>query len=309
MQIIRGTTEFELSERSAVAIGKFDGIHLGHQKLLARILEWKKEGFLAAVFTFDPAPEAFFGGHPMKELMTVEEKRLAFEKMGIDVLIEFPLNNETAATKPERFVTEYLTAGLRAGVIVAGTDLSFGARGQGDAKLLQSMAKDLGYRVELIDKVCLAGEEISSTLIREAVSRGDMEKVTALLGMPYQISGVVAHGKKLGRTMGMPTVNLLPDEDKLLPPRGVYYSYVRLEDRRCPAISNIGCKPTVSDTQIMGLETYLYDFDKTLYDKEITVELLHFKRPEMRFENVEALKKQMEKDLAEGKAFHKMNFS
>lgn len=309
MQIIQGTTGFELSERSAVAIGKFDGIHLGHQKLLGRILEWKKEGFLAAVFTFDPAPEAFFGGHPMKELMTVEEKRLAFEKMGIDVLIEFPLNKETAATKPERFVTEYLASRLRAGVIIAGTDLSFGAKGLGDARLLQSMAKDLDYRVELIDKVCLDGEEISSTLIREAVSKGDMEKVTALLGMPYQISGVVAHGRKLGRTMGMPTVNLLPDEDKLLPPNGVYYSYVWAEGEHYPAISNVGCKPTVSDTQVMGLETYLYDFDRPLYDKEITVELIHFKRPEMRFENVEMLKNQMQEDLSEGKVFHKMNFS
>lgn len=306
MQIIQGTTEFELSERSAVAIGKFDGIHLGHQKLLGRILELKKEGFLAVVFTFDPAPETFFSGQPMKELMTGEEKRIAFDQMGIDVLIEFPLNNETAATKPERFVTEYLTARLQTGVIVAGTDLSFGAGGLGDAKLLQSMAKDLGYRVELIDKVCLAGEEISSTLIRDAVSKGDMEKVTAFLGIPYRINGVVAHGRKIGRTMGMPTVNLLPDKDKLLPPKGVYYSYVWLEGARYPAISNVGCKPTVSDTQVMGLETYLYDFDEFLYDKEITVELLHFKRPEMRFENVEILKNQMQKDLAEGRAFHKM---
>lgn len=305
MQMIQGTTEFGLSGKSAVAIGKFDGIHLGHQKLLARILELKKDGLLAVVFTFDPAPESFFSGRAMRELMTVEEKRVAFEKMGIDVLIEFPLTKETASTKPERFVTEYLTDKLRAAVITAGTDLSFGEKGMGNAKLLQSMSEDCGYRLEIIEKVSIDGEEISSTLIREAVCAGNMEKVTAFLGTPYRISGRVIHGKQLGRTIGMPTVNLVPDEGKLMPQSGVYYSYVWLEDRRYPAISNVGRKPTVSDKNITGLETYLYDFDEDVYDKEITVELLHFKRPEMRFESVEMLKEQMQRDLSEGVDFHK----
>ncbi|MDE6748450.1 MAG: adenylyltransferase/cytidyltransferase family protein, partial [Lachnospiraceae bacterium] len=199
MQIIHGTTEFELPHKSAIAIGKFDGIHLGHKKLIANILEQKKNGCLAVVFTFDPSPEAFFSGKEAKELMTAPEKRAAFERMGIDVLIEFPLNEETAATQPERFVTEYLIEKLKASVIVAGTDISFGDKGAGNAELLRKMASCGGYFAQIIDKVTFEGNEISSTLIREAVSRGDMEKVAALLGTPYSINLSLIHNSPCRR--------------------------------------------------------------------------------------------------------------
>lgn len=305
MQIIKETTEFMLPGKSAVAIGKFDGIHLGHQKLLEKITEQKKNGLLAVVFTFSPAPEAFFSGKETKGLMSIEEKRAAFKKVGIDILIEFPLNKETAATEPERFVEEYLVGKLQAAFIAAGTDLSFGKKGAGDAALLKRMAESSGYRVELIEKVSVAGEEVSSTIVREAVEKGDMEKAQALLGVPYSIKGIVSHGRKLGRKMGMPTLNLLPAEEKLLPPNGVYYSRVLLAGKRYPGISNVGYKPTVSDTCVMGVETYLYAFDEDAYGREITVELLGFKRPEMKFEGTEALKEQVQRDIEEGAAFHK----
>ncbi len=305
MQIIKETTEFMLPGKSAVAIGKFDGIHLGHQKLLEKITEQKKNGLLAVVFTFSPAPEAFFSGKETKGLMSIEEKRAAFKKAGIDILIEFPLNKETAATEPERFVEEYLVGKLQAAFIAAGTDLSFGKKGAGDAALLKRMAESSGYRVELIEKVSVAGEEVSSTIVREAVEKGDMEKAQALLGVPYSINGIVSHGRKLGRKMGMPTLNLLPAEEKLLPPNGVYYSRVLLAGKRYPGISNVGYKPTVSDTCVMGVETYLYAFDEDAYGREITVELLGFKRPEMKFEGTEALKEQVQRDIEEGAAFHK----
>lgn len=304
MQIIKGTTEFELPHKSAIAIGKFDGIHLGHRKLIANILEQKKNGCLAVVFTFDPSPEVFFSGKAAKELMTAHEKRVAFDRMGIDVLIEFPLNKETAATHPERFVTEYLIGKLKASVIVAGTDISFGDKGEGNAELLCEMATSGGYFAQIIDKVTFEGNEISSTLIREAVSSGDMEKVTALLGTPYRINGTVICGRKLGRKLGMPTVNLQPANEKLLPPNGVYYSYAWIDGIRYPAISNVGCKPTVNDEPTVGVETYIYDFDKNVYGKEISVELLSFKRSEMKFGSTEALKEQMRKDIDEGIIFH-----
>ncbi len=237
--------------------------------------------------------------------MSIEEKRAAFKKAGIDILIEFPLNKETAATEPERFVEEYLVGKLKAAFIAAGTDLSFGKKGAGDAALLKRMAESSGYRVELIEKVSVAGEEVSSTIVREAVEKGDMEKAQALLGVPYSINGIVSHGRKLGRKMGMPTLNLLPAEEKLLPPNGVYYSRVLLAGKRYPGISNVGYKPTVSDTCVMGVETYLYAFDEDAYGREITVELLGFKRPEMKFEGTEALKEQVQRDIEEGAAFHK----
>lgn len=305
MQIIQETTEFVLPKKSAVAIGKFDGIHLGHQKLLEKITDQKKNGLLATVFTFSPAPEAFFTGKEVRGLMSIDEKRTAFAKAGIDVLVEFPLNRETAATKPERFVEEYLAGKLKAAFIAAGTDLSFGRKGAGNAALLERMAGEFAYTVEIIDKVSVEGEEVSSTLVREALGRGDMEKATKLLGTPYRISGVVSHGKKFGRTIGMPTVNLLPSEEKLLPPNGVYYSAVWLDQKRYPAISDIGCKPTVSDEQVIGVETYLYDFAADVYGREITVELLAFKRPEMKFTDAASLKAQMHEDVKEGESFHK----
>ena len=303
MQIIQGTTDFKLENRSAVAIGKFDGMHLGHQKLLNKVLEQKMKGLLSVIFTFDPAPEAFFRGKLLQGLMSKEEKRLTFDKFGIDVLIEFPMNEETAATEPENFVTQYLVEKLNAAVIVAGTDISFGNKGSGDAGLLKKMAEAHGYHAEIIDKVTFDGQEISSTLIRETVRRGDMESVTLLMGTPYQIRGVVSHGKQLGRELGMPTANLIPSEEKLLPPAGVYYSHAWIDGVRYNAISNIGCKPTVTDDNVMGVETYFYDFDESIYGKELIVELLKFKRPEMKFESVEALKAQVQRDISDGRAF------
>lgn len=303
MRIIQGTTDFRLENRSAVAIGKFDGMHLGHQKLINQVLEQKKNGLLSVIFTFDPSPEAFFTGKPLKGLMTKEEKRLTFEKLGIDVFIEFPMNKKTASTEPEHFVREYLVEKLNAAVIVAGTDISFGNKGAGDADLLKKMAGNHGYHAEIIDKVTFDGQEISSTLIREAVRRGDMENVTLLMGEPYQISGVVLHGKQLGRELGMPTANIIPSEEKLLPPAGVYYSYAWVDGVRYKSISNIGCKPTVTDDKVMGVETYFYDFNTAIYGKELIVELLAFKRPEMKFESVEDLKAQMQKDISDGLVF------
>ena len=302
MHIIENTTEFQLDRPGAVAIGKFDGIHLGHQKLIQKIIEQKAKGYLATVFTFDTSAAAFFGGEE-KELTTREEKRIVFEKMGVDVLIEFPLNRETAATVPVEFVQRYLVSQMQAAYICAGTDLSFGRRGAGNYELLQQYADSYGYQVELIDKVRMDGEEVSSTRVREAVRTGQMEAAARMLGTPYSVSGTVEHGRRLGRTIGMPTANLLPEQDKLLPPNGVYYSKVLMGGRIYSSITNIGCKPTVSENHIMGVETYLYDFAGDIYGKDITVQLLAFRRPEMKFDGVDSLKGQMQKDIAAGQIF------
>ena len=302
MHIIENTTEFQLDRPGAVAIGKFDGIHLGHQKLIQKIIEQKAKGYLATVFTFDTSAAAFFGGEE-KELTTREEKRIVFEKMGVDVLIEFPLNRKTAATEPVEFVQRYLVSQMQAAYICAGTDLSFGRRGAGNYELLQQYADSYGYQVELIDKVRMDGEEVSSTRVREAVRTGQMEAAARMLGTPYSVSGTVEHGRRLGRTIGMPTANLLPEQDKLLPPNGVYYSKVLMGGRIYSSITNIGCKPTVSENHIMGVETYLYDFAGDIYGKDITVQLLAFRRPEMKFDGVDSLKAQMQKDIAAGQIF------
>ncbi len=305
MQIIQDTTEFHLDAGSAVAIGKFDGIHRGHEVLLSRILEKKKQGLKVVVFTFHPSAAVYFGQAQGGELTTREEKRSCFEKLGVDILIEYPLNKETAATAPEEFVREILVEKMNTRFIAAGRDLSFGRGGKGDNSLLESMAGGLGFQVCIIDKVFHENREISSTYVREMVEKGDMQGARELLGRYYSFEGTVEQGNRLGRRLGMPTMNLYPRPEKLLPPWGVYYSRLHYEGGMYPGITNIGRKPTVNDTETVSVETYLYDFDKDMYGKDIVTELLQFKRPEQRFKDVVELKEQMERDIAQGRIFHK----
>ncbi len=312
MQIIHGTTDFQLNTDTAVAMGKFDGIHIGHRRLLESILAQKQSGLTTCIFTFDPAPSVLFGLSDGRELSTKEEKQILFEKMGIDILVEFPMTLETAAIPAEDFVREYLCGKLRARYIAAGQDVSFGNRGMGDAALLQRLKQELGYEAALIEKVCVEGEEVSSTRIRNLIEAGEMERAAVLLGAPYTVSGVVADGKKIGRTIGFPTLNLYPGEDKLMPCKGVYFSKVRVcrtgkdsaHAEEYAAISNVGCKPTVTRERIMGVETYLYDFDEEIYGQDIEVELLAFHRQERKFDSLDALRDQLKKDIIAGRHWH-----
>lgn len=304
MQIIEGRTVFQIEGKSAVAIGKFDGIHKGHLELLTHILEQKKRGLLAVVFTFYPSASAFFGNKEEKELTTLLEKRRIFETLGVDVLVEFPLNKETAGISAENFVTDILAGQMHAAYIAAGVDLSFGDKGRGNKELLQEMAGDFECQVEIIDKVMEGEREISSTYVREEVEHGRMEEASRLLGRSYSITGQVEAGKKLGRKLGMPTLNVYPGKEKLLPPDGVYYSITHCGGNTFESITNIGKKPTVNDTALISAETYLYHVSEDLYGKEIVTELLHFKRPEQKFSDIEQLKAQMERDLQEGEIYH-----
>lgn len=303
MEIIAGTSDFYLKVRTAAAIGKFDGIHIGHRRLLEEILRRKQDGLAACVFTFDPAPAVLFGGSDGRELTTREEKRALFERMGVDILIEFPMTIETAAMEPEVFAQEVLAERLQVEFLAAGSDLSFGNKGRGDAALLQRLGPELGFSVKIIDKVCLDGRQVSSTCVREQVEAGNMELVERLLGMPYMIAEEVVAGNRLGRTIGFPTVNVLPAKNKLLPPNGVYFSKVRCRGKLYRAISNVGYKPTVTKERVMGVESYLYDFDQEVYGEPIEVYLLAFRRPERQFENVEALRAQLKEDIAAGEVY------
>lgn len=304
MEIICNTTEFQIRERTAVAIGKFDGIHRGHQELLSHILEQKQRGLPAVVFTFYPSAAVFFGQSSAEEITTREEKRKLFEKIGVDILIEFPLNQETAATEPVEFVRRYLAGQMRTAYLAAGEDITFGRKGEGNRELLEHLSGTYGYRLKIIKKMREGSREISSTYVREEVEKGHMETVEKLLGRYYSFEGKVEEGRKLGRRLGMPTLNLYPPKEKLLPPKGVYYAVVCTEEGRYPGITNIGRKPTVNSTEAVSVETYLYDFEGDMYGKEIVTELLQFKRTEQKFADVSALKSQMEKDIEEGRIFH-----
>ena len=298
MQLIRETTEFQLHHNTAVALGKFDGVHTGHRVLLAELLKKKARGLQTCVFTFDPPPAVLFGFSDGRELSTREEKRRLFAQLGIDVLIEFPLTRQTADIPGEEFVRSYLSGRMQAKFIAAGEDLSFGRGGRGDAKLLRFLSGELGYEMCLIPKVCVDGEEVSSTRIRGLVEQGDMERAERMLGAPYLICGTVVKGNQIGRTLGFPTVNLLPPPDKLLPPCGVYASEVSCDGQTWQAISNVGYKPTVSREHVMGVESYLYDFDADIYGKEIEVALHSFHRQEKRFDSMDGLKAQLQCDIS-----------
>lgn len=310
MKIIQNQTTFALEQSSAVAIGKFDGVHIGHQKLIEQLLEQKKKGLQTVIFTFDPSPSEYFAklrGQDFLdgEITTQEEKRSLFEEFGIDVLVEFPLNENTAHIEPEVFVEQYLVNYLKAGFIVAGEDLSFGNKGRGNAALLRKMGKQFNFQISIVEKVCYEGQEISSTLIRDRIAKGQVDELQNLLGRPYSFEGVIQHGNHIGRTLGMPTVNLAFEKKKMIPPYGVYYSEVIWNQQIYQGISNIGNKPSISNHEETNLETYIYDFDQDLYHQKIKVNLLKYVREELRFQNLEDLKKQMEKDLEEGREYFK----
>ena len=299
--------EFHIDEPTVVAIGKFDGIHLGHVELIKHINNAKKElNCKSAIFTFDMSAAAFFAGKDIKEITTVSEKRVIFENLGIDYLIEFPLDNDTARIMPDDFIKDIMKGMMNMKYIVAGDDVSYGSKGAGDVALLKKMAGELDYRVEIIDKIKYNFKDISSTYVRDEIEQGHMDMVTKLLGHPYSFAGVVESGYKLGRKLGFPTMNLYPDEAKILPPMGVYYSEVYFEGASYPGLTNIGVRPTVSSEDHVSVETYLYDFDMDMYGKEIITRILDFKRPEKRFDSKEALKAQMEIDLNEGRKYHRI---
>ena len=307
LQIIQDLESFTIEGTGAIAIGKFDGIHVGHQALLEKILDKKQEGMRAVVFTFSPSPEEFFRGAELPVIDTLEEKRENFRKMGIDILIEYPLTKESASISPEDFMQIILWDKLHAGYVVSGSDLSFGDKGRGNAVMLSSFAKEHSFLYEVIDKVCVEAEdglqEVSSTAVRDAVVKGDMELVMKMLGRAYRIGGEVVHGKALGRTIQVPTVNIIPQKQKLLPPKGVYATVSYFDGRQILGVTNIGCKPTVSEEETIGVETHLFDFDEEIYGEYIVTWLLHYIRPEMKFDSLEDLVSQLNQDEIFGRAY------
>ena len=300
MQIITSLDEIKLSEPSAVAIGKFDGIHLGHRQLLGEIISKKQAGMKAVVFTFNPSPSVLFSKIKEKELTSAKEKRQLFENLGVDILVEFPLTYETAATSKETFVESILVNSLNVKIIAAGTDLSFGKNGEGNSAFLMEESKKYDFEVKIIDKISYKGEVISSTSVRKAIIDGDVKKAHFMLGSPYFVQGIVQKGNQIGRTIGFPTVNIVAEEEKLLPPNGVYKTEVIVDDRIFEAITNVGCKPTVADSEQIFIESYLYNFTENVYGKKIEVHFLEFMRKEEKFESIEELKKQLQKDMQLG---------
>lgn len=202
---------------------------------------------------------------------------------------------------PEEFLRHILVGQMNAKAIVVGTDCGFGYQRAGDANLLRQLSGRYGYLLKVIDKAREDNRDISSTFVKEQLDQGRMEKAGELLGQPYSIHGTVVHGNHIGGTvLGFPTVNILPPKEKHLPPFGVYVSKVRIGDVCCGGITNIGRKPTVEGESPVGVETYVFEFDRDVYGEQIEVQLLHYMRPERKFESLDKLKEQLLKDKEYG---------
>ncbi len=298
MQTIAGTRDFQIKEPTAVTIGKFDGRHKGHQKLLRQMLELKKEyGYQTAVFTFDMAPAGVVTGKVQTVITTNQERRNNMAKMGIDYLVEYPFDLSVAHMPAEKFVAEILVGQMGAKAIVAGTDCGFGYGRAGNADLLRALAPKYGYQAVIIEKEQDDHRDISSTYVREELDRGNIEKANELLGEPYAIHGTVVHGNHIGGSvLGFPTANILPPPQKHLPPFGVYVSRVLVDGTDYRGVTNIGRKPTIHGDSPVGVETFIMGFTGDIYGKDIEVQLLNFERPEQKFGSLEELKEQIERD-------------
>ena len=295
---------FHLPEDTVVAVGKFDGEHRGHQKIIATMLTVAREqGLKTAIFTFGTPPAAVVSGQRRPQILTNEERRERLHQAGIDYIVEYPFDAEIAAMDGEYFVREILLGAMRMRAIVGGEDLRFGKAGAVNAAKLKSLGERLHFSVYIIPKETEAGEEISSSLIREALAAGDMEKANILLGMPYTAEGVVQHGNGIGnRILGFPTINLLLPAGKLLPRRGVYQTETVLPDGRTfRSITNVGTNPSVEQDHLshrLRLESFLLDFSGNLYDTRVRLRFLRFIRPEKKFASLTALKQQIMADLS-----------
>ena len=298
-----GTLDFAEEEPTAVTIGKFDGIHMGHKKLMEKIIDKKQMGMRSCVFTFDNPPSNVLSGREQKVITTSVERQNIVKEMGIELYVECPFVPEILTMEPETFIDEILVQKLHVKYIAVGPDCRFGHNRKGDYELLRKLQNKYGYTVEMIEKECYQGAEISSTLIRNEIEKGNMKVVEKLLGRPFSYEGEVVYGKQLGRKLDFPTLNILPDVHKVLPPKGVYVSLTKIRSRVYRGISNIGYKPTVSKERMTGVETYLFDFNRQVYGEYISVALLDFRRPELKFETIGQLKDTVKKDIQYGQKY------
>lgn len=282
-----------------IALGFFDGVHLGHGALLRRAAEEaKKRGCESAVFTFDRPPKEVITGIPCPLINSPEDRAELVKRLyGIDEMIMVPFDDEMRTTPWDRFVTDILVGRYGAVHLVAGHDHHFGHRNQGSPELLKEKCAELGLGCDIIPAVTLDGVTVSSTHIRKLLEEGDVETARAFLGHPHVLTQTVGHGRQLGRTIGIPTANLVAPPHVLLPRRGVYAAKITLPDGRAfGGVTNVGVRPTVNNGQDVTVEPWILDFDGDLYGQAIRVEFFRRLRDERKFESLDALRSQIETD-------------
>ena len=303
MRYINRPDDYEGGRESAVTFGKFDGLHRGHQKLVEKVQELgSRDGIDSIVCAFDMRSLWAGAGRPVQMLMDGNE-RCAHLAGKADVLLEWPFDQEFSRIHAEDFIRDIIKGLFHARYVVVGTDFQFGYEKQGDIRMLKQYESRYGYRLIVIEKERYGGRVISSSYIKEVLRQGDVKLASQLLGYAYGITGQVEHGKRLGRTLGFPTLNVAWPKEKIVPPRGVYVSEVLVDGRWFHAISNVGVKPTVSEDERVLIESFLFDYDGDAYEKTVSVRLLEFRRPEQKFESVGRLKACIDQDIEYGRRF------
>lgn len=275
-----------------VALGFFDGVHLGHGALLNRARERADElGCLAAALTFDPHPDELVYGVKMPLINTLADRQWLMTKLYfMDEVLILKFDQEFMHMPWREFVVDFLVGKLRAVHLVCGHDYTFGYKGMGNVKRLQALCAELGVGCDVIEKVENAGGVISSTRIRKLLKEGDLETANQLLGHQHFFSGTVVHGKKLGRLLGFPTANMTLPDGMLEMAHGVYATEIVLSDRsRYMAVTNVGSRPTVNGGQDVTVESWLLDFKGDLYGRILQVEFCKYLRPEKKFDTVDEL--------------------
>lgn len=301
--ILYENSDFLITENTAVTIGNFDGIHMGHQKLIETVLDYSKRYCLKSVmFSFNPHPVAFFGRREdFKTMFSLEEKKFLAEKTGVDILVQYPFNREFAGLSPTEFI-DLLCEKTNCKVLVVGENYCFGKDRAGDLSVLEHLGNERGVKVIGIPRVKVNNVRVSSTRIRGLISYGDMEAAAYLLKKPYFIMGEIVEGDKRGRAMSFPTINIMPEDKKLLPPDGVYFSKVIIDGIEYYGMSNIGVNPTFNGNKIK-VETNIFDFDENVYGKTAVINFYKRIRGERKFGSMQELKAQLNADKIAARAY------
>ena len=301
MQIIWNVNTLPPSDNCVASLGTFDGVHLGHQTILAELkTSATRLQTRATMVTFEPHPQLVLNNPsrpPHEVLTTIEEKIEILSQLGLDRLVVANFSPAFADLEPERFVTEILLERLKMREIIIGHDHAFGKGRSGNLDLLQRMGAEHGFTVASVPPYRVEDEIVSSTRIRRHLQKGEIEMATAMLGRPYSINGLVVHGEGRGKGMGFPTINLRPlSPQKLVPRAGIYASRCYLEGRSYAAATYIGLKPTFAAADRV-IETYIIDFDGQLYGQEVKVDFIAFIREDTRFASTNALVEQIKQDI------------
>jgi riboflavin kinase/FMN adenylyltransferase len=295
MKVISDPEETILNPTSAT-IGNFDGVHLGHKKILRAVRETaENKGLSSCVVTFNPHPQKVLRNIDIPLLLPVRERLRLIEKEGIDFAACYTFTEEISRISAKDFISRILVDKLNVKHIIVGPDFSFGRKREGNAELLKTMGSMYDFETRILGPVYINNVMVSSSAIRNCLKSGDPQKAAKLLGYCYYIEGRVTEGEKRGRKIGYPTANLDTDWD-IIPKPGVYATRALIDERRLDSITNIGYRPTFGESKLL-IETHLFDFNSDIYGKMLTLDFVDRIRDEKRFESIDALVAQIKRDV------------